>query len=897
MKHYELGMFISEPPLLESPAVPLALESGPQATVVVSADELGREPGIIRKNIEPAMAEKQAITLPWRVALLYGWLGASLILMIRLVVTFALGVRLLHRARPLECEKIKSAVNLAKSRVGIGKDVKVYASEKIHSPVIWCWRRRPILLLSSTAGELNSIDWTGVISHELAHWKRRDYICGLLAEVIACILPWHPLLWWSKYRLITLSEQACDDWVVATGHSCADYADSLLNLTPEGQMAFVPAVVSTTKDLSGRVRRILTDACSNPQTGVIWAVLVSVMVACVAIGCAFMQTRPVETEASTEQVEKHYESLYEAVKAGALTEVKRLINEGANVNSLNQRSHTTMKYEMTPLGAAASENHIEIVKALLDSGANINMVDTRGYSALWYAVFYCHEEMVKVLISRGADVNLVTDPYDTELNNAIWDRGTGIVGIVKALLDAGANTELKDDEGRSPLQHALDICNPDIVKLLVNTDDAVPDLHRAALKGDLTTLKKLLEEGADINDKDEFDRTPIEYSLSTRQTEIVKYLLGQGVDVNLKTQMRGSPPLLNIAARVDLLEIVKILIARNVSLDATYPGSGKNALHEAAEAGNIEIAELLISEGIPVDSKDRRNNTPLHLAANADIAKFLISKGADVNAENQNGLKPFHSACLSGNKEIVEFFIDKGADVNARLEGQNQRLAGRTPTPLFLAVERDYKDLAELLINSGADVNAKTDSGHTALDLAEQNGRTAILKLLLKYGSERGTSPLFGAVTSGDIEQIKLLISQGADVNAKNIFGHTVLNLACIRDKKEIAELLIDSGADINAINQHIWQKSLHQACQNGYEEIVKLLIDKGADVNEKVRNSMTPLHLAARNGRKDIVELLIAKGADMNVKNNDGNTPLSLAEINGHTEIVELLRKHGTKE
>jgi Leucine-rich repeat (LRR) protein len=131
-----------------------------------------------------------------------------------------------------------------------------------------------------------------VLCHELAHWKRRDHISGLLAELVVCILPWHPLLWWAKSRLISLSEQACDDWVVATGQPCTDYAESLLDLTPCGQMVFVPAVVSSKKGLAGRVRRILKDNCSNPRTGAVWALAVSIVAACLTIGVALAQTRP-----------------------------------------------------------------------------------------------------------------------------------------------------------------------------------------------------------------------------------------------------------------------------------------------------------------------------------------------------------------------------------------------------------------------------------------------------------------------------------------------------------------------------------------------------------------------------------------------------------------------------
>lgn len=109
-------------------------------------------------------------------------------------------------------------------------------------------------------------------------------------------MPWHPLLWWAKSRLVRLSEQACDDWVVATGQPCTDYAESLLDLTPGGQMAFVPAVVSSKRGLAGRVRRILKDSCGNPRTGTTWALIVSLVVLCLTVGIAFAQTRPDRTE-------------------------------------------------------------------------------------------------------------------------------------------------------------------------------------------------------------------------------------------------------------------------------------------------------------------------------------------------------------------------------------------------------------------------------------------------------------------------------------------------------------------------------------------------------------------------------------------------------------------------
>jgi len=227
--------------------------------------------------------------------MLCGWIAASLILAARLLATFILGARFVSMSTPLRCEKIEAAVRLAKAKLTIDKDVSLCCSGGVRSPVIWCWRPKPVLLVPSAAGRPDDrIDWAGVLCHELARWKRRDHISGLLAALVVCILPWHPLLWWAKIRLVSLSEQACDDWVIATGQPGIDYAESLLNLTPEGQMAFVPAVARSKKTLTGRVRRILQDKCASPHSGLRWSVAAAAIAACIAVGVAFAQTRPSE---------------------------------------------------------------------------------------------------------------------------------------------------------------------------------------------------------------------------------------------------------------------------------------------------------------------------------------------------------------------------------------------------------------------------------------------------------------------------------------------------------------------------------------------------------------------------------------------------------------------------
>jgi beta-lactamase regulating signal transducer with metallopeptidase domain len=293
VKHYELGIFVAEPAAIQPPIDDRAIY---ETTGTFSNEAIERSLTPINKDLHSAMAVSKAAKFPWRSALIYAWIAASLILTARLLVTFVLGVRLLGRALPLNSDKIEQAIYPAKTKLGINRDVKIYSSASIHSPVIWCWRRMPVLLVPSAAGRFdNGIDWAGVLCHELAHWKRRDHVAGLLTELTVCFLPWQPLLWWAKSRLISLSEQACDDWVLATGQPGTDYADSLLNLIPEGQMAFVPAVVTSKRGLTGRVRRILKDSCGNPRTGAAWALTASAIAICLAVGIAFAQTKPAKS--------------------------------------------------------------------------------------------------------------------------------------------------------------------------------------------------------------------------------------------------------------------------------------------------------------------------------------------------------------------------------------------------------------------------------------------------------------------------------------------------------------------------------------------------------------------------------------------------------------------------
>ena len=210
------------------------------------------------------------------------------------------------------------------------------------------------------------------------------------------------------------------------------------------------------------------------------------------------------------------------------------------------------------------------------------------------------------------------------------------------------------------------------------------------------------------------------------------------------------------------------------------------------------------------------------------------------------------------------------------------------------------------------------------LHQAAADGDLEQIRQLLSKGADVNTEdteqrvPLYYAAVAGKMEVVQLLVEAGADVNARGNNNWPPLYMAVKEDNIAIAEYLIAHGADANAgrpledtpyfssiemvqlliakgadVNAGPWT-ALHSAAEEGHRDIVELLIQKGADINAKNNKGRTPLYIAAEEGRNDIAELLIQKGADINAKDNSGRTPLYNAVEEGRNDIAELLIQKG---
>ena len=161
-----------------------------------------------------------------------------------------------------------------------------------------------------------------------------------------------------------------------------------------------------------------------------------------------------------------------------------------------------------------------------------------------------------------------------------------------------------------------------------------------------------------------------------------------------------------------------------------------------------------------------------------------------------------------------------------------------------------------------------------------------------------GKTPLMFWAANGVIDQVRVLLDQGADVNAVDDDGDGVLRWALASRNAPIFSMLLNSGADANAASTsaagHPGSCILHAVAAIDWEEGVSLLVAYEADVNPRGADGATPLMVAAAAGSNTTVNILHAHGAEVNAVDNDGDSVLYYAASKGHVSTVSLLLRLG---
>lgn len=175
-------------------------------------------------------------------------------------------------------------------------------------------------------------------------------------------------------------------------------------------------------------------------------------------------------------------------------------------------------------------------------------------------------------------------------------------------------------------------------------------------------------------------------------------------------------------------------------------------------------------------------------------------------------------------------------------------------TPLHLATYNRTSECVKLLINNGANVDALTRFQST---------------------------PLHYASFVGSIKCAQILLEHGADIDAKESWGQSPLMIAVKQGKLEFVKFLLAQGADLESVDHLDRQTALHVSCCGRDLEIVHCLLDAGCIVNPLDENNCTPLDLAIRRNFKEAVFLLLNHGArNDNIQNLKDRMPHRLPLI-----------------
>lgn len=244
------------------------------------------------------------------------------------------------------------------------------------------------------------------------------------------------------------------------------------------------------------------------------------------------------------------------------------------------------------------------------------------------------------------------------------------------------------------------------------------------------------------------------------------------------------------------LERVRELLDRYPRAIAVHEKVGTGLLTDAALQRQVKIAQFLLARGADPHTVGLLGHTALHMAAVAgdgDIVELLVDQGVAVNVRDEHGWTPLRMAAESRHMDVVGMLLDAGA----RHDAHSAVCAG------------DLGALAAILVEDPAQLDAHDGLGWTPLHLAARQGRPGAAEALLDAGADSevgdkwGRTAMHAAADRGYRRIVRLLLEAGAFVDARDPeTDQTPLHMAARAGYRGIAELLLRHGADVDALDR-----------------------------------------------------------------------------------------------
>ncbi len=387
--------------------------------------------------------------------------------------------------------------------------------------------------------------------------------------------------------------------------------------------------------------------------------------------------------------------------------------------------------------------------------------------------------------------------------------------------------------------------------------------------GKVDTVRSLLAQVTDLNAKDDQGYTPLQHAVMAEQADVVLVLLNAGSDTEVKSDVAGNTAL-HWAVIGDNLEILRALLTRGANLEVRN-NDGLTPLIFAAANNKPVPVNLLVSKGANVEARDNYNRTPLMWAARncpVETATLLLNHGANLEAVNNEGANALvfsgynknHAdmtaflqerfAALGVQRELnnklaaaiaerspeqLKLLLDAGADIEANLssdfkaEGYYSTTL-KNVTPLIWAVAINQPELVKLLLSRHANIdamregaidcyhfNVKVEGSMTPLTLAIEMGKMSMVQLLADQGANleqrdaQGRTPLLFAIDKIQVEIVKYLLKRGADPGVKDKKGLAALQHAALAGNVEVGKLLQSGDLQYRQLEQTQWKDNQEQ--------------------------------------------------------------------------------------